>query len=267
MSQTKLTSANGIDFATRIDGAYDAPWLILSNSLGSNMSMWNPQIEELKQHYRVLRYDTRGHGGSGVPKGPYDFKQFTGDIVALMDAFEISNADFLGLSLGGMTGLGLAIECPERINRLIVADARSDAPEEYQKIWDTRISTIRDGGLEAIVDATIEMWVSSESRNSNHALSNEIRTMVLATDLSGYIATCQALKKLNFLPKLPKIQCPVLYVGGSDDAAASPEVMEHMSQQTPSSAHVTIEGARHLANLDKPELFNEIILTFLNADI
>ena len=267
MSQTKQTLANGIGLATRVDGAYDAPWLILSNSLGSNMSMWNPQIEVLKQYYRVLRYDTRGHGESDVPNGPYDFEQFTGDVVSLMDAFEISNADFLGLSLGGMTGLGLAIEHPDRINRLIVADARSDAPEEYQKIWDTRISTVEDGGLEAIVDAIIEMWVSNESRDSNHALSSEIRTMILATDPSGYIATCQGLKKLNYLPLLSKIQCPVLYLGGSDDAAANPEVMEHMSKQTPSSAHVTIEGARHLANLDKPELFNEIILTFLNADI
>ena len=255
----------GVRLRTAIDGAPGAPWLVLSNSLGANLSMWDRQMAALTVSFRVLRYDTRGHGGSDVPPGPYDFADFTGDVLGLMDHFGIEKARFMGVSLGGMTGMGLAIHHGARLERLVVADARADAPDGFRSMWDDRIARIRDGGIGAIVEGTLESWISAASRDADPGISDIVRGMVSATDQAGYIATCEGLKQLDYFRDLHRIMIPTLFVGGSEDRGAAPEVMGEMASRTPGGRYVSIDGACHLANLDMPDAFNEAVVDFLSG--
>ena len=143
-----------------IEGAEGAPWILLGNSLGSNLSMWTDQIGLLTQKYRVLRYDHRGHGLSDAPEGPYSWEQLTDDVIGLMDALEIKSADWVGLSMGSMTGLGLAIHHGTRFERFVLADGRADAPAHFRAMWDERIAKVRDGGLAALTEPTLAMWLT-----------------------------------------------------------------------------------------------------------
>lgn len=251
---------------TRVDGPEGAPWIVLSNSLGANLAMWDPQIPFLTQGYRVLRYDTRGHGLSDAPKGPYSFDDLTGDVLGLMDHFEIERAHFMGLSKGGMTGLGLGLVAPERFAGIICADARADAPPAFRDMWDQRIATINAGGLDAIVEGTLAGWLTEDWRAANPAQTQGIRSMVLANAPKGYIACCEALKGLDYLKDLPQLTVPVLYVGGAEDLGAPPRVMAEMAEATPGGRYVQIPGAAHVANINAPVAFNQAIAGLLGLE-
>ncbi|ABD55855.1 alpha/beta fold hydrolase [Jannaschia sp. CCS1] len=246
---------------TRIDGAGE-DWIILSNSLGANLSMWDDQMDLLTSKYRVLRYDTRGHGGSDTT-GPVSFADLNGDVIALMDALEIDQAAFMGLSMGGMTGMALAVDHADRISRVVCADARADAPPPFQANWDTRIAAVEEGGLEAIVDGTLASWLTEDWRAANPDRVEEIRAMVLANDPTGYVACCHALKGLDCLRHLPNAKAPILYVGGDQDLGAAPAVMQEMADATPGGDYRQIEGAAHVANINAPAAFNAAITDFL----
>lgn len=247
----------------QLDGPDGADWIVLSNSLGANLSMWDDQIALLTARYRVLRYDTRGHGGSDTPPGPYSFADLTGDVLRLLDHFGIQRAAFMGLSMGGMTGLGLAINHPDRVSRVVCADARADAPEPFRAMWDQRIEKVQRGGLDAIVDGTLASWLTEAWRGANPDRVAAIRAMVLDNDPEGYIACCHALKELDYFRQLGDAAVPVLYVGGRQDMGAAPDVMQSMADATPSGAYVPIENAAHVANINAPEAFNTAIRAFL----
>ncbi len=247
----------------RVDGPEGAPWLILSNSLGATLAMWDPQIEFLTQKYRVLRYDSRGHGGSDAPEGAYSFDQLTGDVIDLMDGMGIEKARFMGLSKGGMTGLGLALQHPDRIERVICADARADAPDGFRNMWDERMAKVREGGLEAIADGTLASWMTPDWHEANPEASAGIRAMVTSNNPDGYIGCCLALKELDYLRHLGGITIPVLYVGGDKDMGAAPEVMQAMADATPGGVYVQVANAAHVANINRPEDFNAAIAPFL----
>ena len=263
MGRTGTVAVNGTEIATRIDGAEDAPWLVLSNSLCSDMSMWDPQIDVLTRHFRVLRYDTRGHGASAVPAGPYSFADFTGDAIGLMDHFGIGQACFMGVSLGGMTALGLGLAHPGRFARLVVADARAVAPEDFRAGLEGRIKAVEEGGIGAIVEGMLESWLSPETIAARPEAADQVRAMVSGTDPAGCIATCRALQRLDYIDGLSGLALPVLYICGSDDTRTPPEAMREMAEATPDSAYVELDGARHLANLDHPEEFNAAAVAFL----
>ncbi|NKB29207.1 MAG: 3-oxoadipate enol-lactonase [Rhodobacteraceae bacterium] len=258
-----LVNAGDVTLNTRVDGPDGAPWIVLSNSLGASLEMWDPQIAALTQRYRVLRYDTRGHGNSAVPPGPYSFDQLTGDVTLLMDAMGIATASFMGLSLGGMTGLGLALAHPDRFERIICADARADAPEGFRAMWDDRIAKVKAGGPEAIADMTLATWFTDDWRAENPDYAGTIRTMVVATPQDGYIACCEALKTLDFLRHLDRITIPTLFVGGSDDKGAAPDVMQAMADATPGARYIEVPSAAHVANINAPDAFNAAIRPFL----
>nr|WP_306268987.1 3-oxoadipate enol-lactonase [Pararhizobium sp. IMCC3301] len=249
----------------RIDGPDVGPWIVLSNSLGATLEMWAPQMEMLTATFQVLRYDTRGHGGSDAPTGPYDFDDLTGDVIALLDHLEIETAAFMGLSMGGMTGLGLALDHSQRIERLVCADARADAPEGFRTSWDERIAKVERGGLEAIVEGTLSSWLTPDWHAANPQAARNIADMVLCNDRNGYIACCRALQGLDYLRRLPEISVPVLFVGGALDKGAAPEVMQAMADATPDARYHSIEGAAHVANINAPEAFNSAIEPFLKG--
>ncbi len=252
---------------TRVDGAADAPWIVLSNSLGADLSMWDPQIAHLTRGYRVLRYDTRGHGGSSTPPGPYGFADLTGDVIALLDHLGIGKAAFMGLSMGGMTGLGLAIDHANRIERVVCADGRADAPPPFKAMWDDRIAKVSAGGLAAIVEGTLATWLTDDWRACHADGVEAIRRMILDNSPDGYIACCQALRTLDYLRHLGRAKVPILYVGGGLDKGAPPEVMRAMADATPGGSFIEIPNAAHVANINAPGAFNAAISDFLDLPV
>lgn len=257
------TEAAGIAFNTKIDGPEGAPWIVLSNSLGSNLGMWDEQIDLLTSTYRVLRYDHRGHGGTDVTDGPYSWAQLTGDVIALMDALGIERADFMGLSMGLMTGLGLGIGHGSRFGRMVLCDGRADAPEPFRAMWDQRIATVREGGMTAMAEATLPMWLSEDFRAADPARASALKAMIETTDPAGYIACCQALQTLDYLKDAGTISNDVLCLTGSQDKGAMPDVVKGIAAAIPGAAYTEIAGAHHISNVDAPEAFNAAIADFL----
>ncbi|MEM9230616.1 MAG: 3-oxoadipate enol-lactonase [Pseudomonadota bacterium] len=255
----------GVVLNTAVDGPDGAPWIVLSNSLGASLAMWDPQMALLTRTYRVLRYDTRGHGQSDAPPGPYSFDALIGDVLALMDHYRIEQAHFMGLSMGGMTGLGLALTDPGRFRGVICADGRADAPPPFRAMWDDRIAKVSQGGLEAIVEGTLASWLTDDWRMANPGPTEAIRKMVLSNAPDGYIACCEALKTLDYLKDLSHVSCPVLYIGGALDKGAPPEVMQAMAAATPGATYVQIAAAAHVANINAPEAFNAALARMLDV--
>lgn len=260
---TRVRLSDGVSLNTRVDGPDGAPWVVMSNSLGSNLSMWDGQIDLLTARYRVLRYDHRGHGASDVPPGPYSFDMLTGDVIQLMDHFGIGTADWIGLSMGAMTGMGLAIHHADRFGRMVLADGRADAPEMFKAMWDQRIAVVSDGGTEAVADGTLAMWLTEDWRAENPQATAAVRAMITSTNAKGYIACCQGLKDLDYLKDLGSVRNPVLYICGAEDKGAPPEVMKAMAAATPGAAYVEIPNAGHVPNINRPQEFNAALSDFL----
>ncbi len=251
--------------AYRVDGEEGRPWLVLSNSLGTSHAMWEPQLALLTQAFRVLRYDTRGHGSSSAPPAPYGFPMLAGDVVALMDRLGIDRATFMGLSLGGMTGLELALRHPGRIERLVCCDARADCPDAYRQIWPANIERARAGGMEAVADATLSRWFSDAFRAdpANEGVLAATRAQIVATSVEGYVGCASALLTLDFLKELGSLRLPVLYIVGEHDPAAPAAVMKGMADATPGADFEAIAGAAHLSNIEAPAAFNDIVAGWL----
>lgn len=264
MTAPVMVDRGGFRLAARIDGQPEgAPWIMLSNSLGATAAMWEPQLALLARRYRILRYDTRGHGASDAPPAPYSFDDLKGDVIALMDHFGIARADYLGLSLGGMTGLGLAIHHGNRLGRMICCDARADAPPPFVQAWDERMAAIDQGGLAAVVGGSMERWFTEEWRKANPDALRTFEDAFLANSPIGYKGCAEALKHLDYFKDLGRISLPVLYLVGAKDMGAPPAVMQAMAQATPGSAYVEIPEAAHLPNIDNTKDFNAAIGEFL----
>lgn len=255
------TSINGIDIAYRIDGRPDLPWLVLSNSLAADQRMWEPQMDTLTQTHQVLRYDTRGHGQTQATEGDYSFDVLTDDLVGLLDTLEIEATDVLGLSLGGMTALGLALDHPERVNRLICCDARADAPPAYADGWHQRIGVVRKDRMSGVAEGTLERWFTSafhlDPKNAPTLILS--RDMILTTSVDGFCGCASALTKLNYASRLCDITAPTLCVVGDQDSAAPPNVMAAMTDAIPNARLATIKDAAHLTNMNNPNAFNSVI--------
>ncbi len=260
---TRETVASGeARLSIRIDGSAGKPWLLLSNSLAADLSMWDDQIAALTKTHRVIRYDTRGHGESSVPPGPYSFELLVGDMVAILDHVGAESADIMGLSLGGMTALGLGLAHPERVRRMIVCDARADAPPPFVQGWDDRIAAIRAGGLAAITEGTLDRWFTADCPPEAR---DRARAMILSTPPEGWIGCAEALKRLDYLKDLGTMQPPVLYIVGEEDMGAPKEAMAAMHEATPRSGFKVLPGLAHVPNMENPERFLSAIRDCLHA--
>lgn len=258
---------DGFALAARASGrGADAPALLLSNSLGATQAMWATQRPWLEARFRVISYDTRGHGASDTPPAPYSFADLEADALAVLDFYGVRRAAVMGLSLGGMTGMGLAIRHPERVSRLVVCDARADAPPAFVASWDERVARIRADGLAAIWTSTAERWFVPATRGKAPELMETMRAMFLETTVEGYAGCAAALKTLDCLRHLPRVAAPTLYVVGAEDTGSPPDVMHAMAQATPGAGFAEIPGAAHIANIDAPDAFEAAVRPFLEEE-
>jgi 3-oxoadipate enol-lactonase len=244
-------------------GPRDAPVVVLSNSLGSTPAMWDGQVRALSRHLRVVRYDHRGHGDSPVPPGPYELADLGADVLALLDRLGLERVHWCGLSLGGMVGMWLAINAPERIDRLVLccSSARLGPPE----MWAERAATVREHGVEAIADAGIGRWLTPEFIEHRPEATAQVRAMLAATPAEGYAACCGAIERMDLLPDLGAIRAPTLVIAAADDPATPPEHGEAIAERVPGARLVIVDGARHLATVEQPRAMTDLIAGHLLA--
>lgn len=257
--------ANGISLNYRIDGPQDAPWLMLSNSLATNLSMWDGQVAALAEDYRVLRYDQRGHGASEVTVGDYDFDMLADDAAALMQALGIGQCHFLGLSMGGMTAMGLGLNHPERLRSLIVCNSRADANQAFRDVFDGRILLALEQGMAPLVKPTVERWFTEALRAAAPAFLEDVREMVRTTPPQGYAGCARAVQGIDYMGRLAAIDKPVLFIAGAEDIATPPDGMRAMHAAIAGSEYVELSPASHLSNLEQPEAFTAAARKFLAA--
>jgi len=259
----QVETAGGAVLETEVSGLTEGPWIVLSNSLGATRDMWRPQLAMLERCFRVLRYDTRGHGGSSAPPCPYAFSDLVADAVAVMDAHAVAQADFMGLSLGGMTALGLGLAHPQRVSAVICCAARADAPPPFVQSWTDRLAVIDREGVAGIWAGTLERWLTAETRSADPTLVRELEAAFRRTSADGYRGCAEALKRLDYLKDLPNLSVPALFVSGARDLAAAPAAMKEMAEAAPQGRYVEIPDAAHILNCDNPPAFNHAIADFL----
>jgi 3-oxoadipate enol-lactonase len=257
-------TANGININYRIDGPEGAPWLVFSNSLATSLAMWDEQAAALKDSFRVLRYDQRGHGGSDAPAGRYGFDTLLADALALMDALAIKRANFTGLSMGGATALGLAERHPDRFERIVVADSPCQSTAQSSAQWEERIAVAQKQGIEALVEPTIARWFPAETVAQNPPHLDKVRAMIRATPVNGFIGCAAALAAHDYASAVATVKCPTLFIVGEKDGA-TPAAMAKLREKLSGSRLVTLAGAGHISNMDRPAEFSWTLRDFLTA--
>lgn len=241
----------------RFDGPDGPPVLVLSNSLGSDTGMWDDQIPDFSDHFRVLRYDHRGHGRSEAPPGPYTIDDVGRDVLALLDRLGIERVSFCGLSLGGMTGMWLASEAPERIDRLALCCTVPHFPPA--DLWNERASAVRASGMEPMVDPAIERWMTPEARAARPDAEERLRRMLRDTPPEGYAGCCEAIRDMDLRPGLGSIEAPTLVLAGDSDPSTPAELVRPIADAIPGARYVELEGAAPLANIAQPVAFSRAI--------
>jgi 3-oxoadipate enol-lactonase len=255
--------ANGIDINYQIDGPEGAPWLVFSNSLATTTAMWDDQAAALKDSFRVLRYDQRGHGGTDAPAGRYPFDTLLDDALGLLDALAIRKTHFAGLSMGGATALGLAERHPDRFGRIIVCDSPCQSTPQTSQQWEERIVVAREKGMEALVEVTVGRWFPPETVAKNPPHLDKVRAMIRTTPVNGFIGCAAALADHDYATAVATVKSPVLFLVGEKDAPAP--AMRKLSEKLPGSRYVELPGAGHISNMDRPAEFTEAIRDFLAA--
>ena len=250
-----------IDVNYRVDGPPDAPVLVLSHALGLSLAMWDPQVAPFSRAFRVLRYDHRGHGGSPVPPGRYRIEDLGRDLLRLVDRLELQRVTFCGLSLGGMVGLWLAANAPERVDRLVVCSsaARMPRPDEYA----ARAKLVRAQGMDAVADRVIGRWFTPAFVTRRSDVVAGVKALLLATPPEGYAATCEALAAMDQRNDLPRIAAPTLVVAAAEDQATPPEQSQEIARGIPGARLVVIPDAAHIANVEQPDAVTNQILDHL----
>jgi 3-oxoadipate enol-lactonase len=256
-------TVNGISVHYTLEGPASGPVITMSNSLASNLSMWEPQLPVLTSRYRVLRYDTRGHGGTEATAGPYSLDELSEDVRALLRALGITRTHFIGLSMGGMIGQIIAIKYPQMLQSLVLCDTMSRVPTEAKPMWDDRIHTAETGGMEPLVEPTLARWFTESFRQKGSPVLDQVRTMIRTTPPRGYAGCCHAIAALNLTDHLKAITLPTLVIVGEDDPATPVAASHVIHEQIRGSELVILKSAAHLSNLEQPEAFNQALTAFL----
>lgn len=250
----------GVKLHYRVDGDESLPVLVLSNSLGTSLDMWQPQIAALTQRFRVLRYDTRGHGQSSVTEGPYSIPQLGGDVIALLDHLGLQRVHFCGLSMGGITGMWLGVHHGDRLNKLILCNtAAYIGPPEN---WTNRAAAVERDGVASIAAAVVDKWLTPDFAAQQADLVQTLRTMLGATDARGYAANCRAVRDSDLRNDVQRITTPTLVIAGTGDIPTPPADGRYLAETIPGAKYVELYAA-HLSNLQQVQGFNQAVLDFL----
>jgi 3-oxoadipate enol-lactonase len=255
------SSVNGVSINFEIDGPDGAPWLVLSNSLLTNLSMWDDQVAALKSSFRILRYDQRGHGGTQATEGSYSFDLLVADIIALLDMLGIKRAHFCGLSMGGMTALFLAQRHPERFDRIIACDCGPASTPASAQQWKERIEIAAKDGIEALVEPTVNRWFPPDFVAAKPPVLDKVRQMIRSTPIAGFTGCAQALSDYDLRPGLAGINRRTLLIVGTKDATLAG--IRQIKEAVRGAALVELEGAGHIANVEQPAAFTGAVRDFL----
>ena len=245
-----------------LEGQSGTPVLVFSNSLGANHSMWDPQAAEFRKRFRVLRYDTRGHGQSSSTSGPYSIEQLAKDVIALLDALDLGRVHFCGLSMGGMIGMWLGANAPERLDHLVLCN--TGATIGTGEAWNARIETVQKNGMKSISSAVIERWFTPSFRQkAPEAISSTLK-MIEEANPEGYAACCAAVRDFDFREQLRNIHVPALVIAGAHDPDTPPADGRFLAEQIPGARYAELNAA-HLSNIEDRGRFNREITAFLNS--
>jgi 3-oxoadipate enol-lactonase len=245
-------------------GSASGEVLLFSNSLGSSLRMWDKVVARFETTHRLVRFDTRGHGRSGIPPGPYTIHQLGSDLLFLLDHLDIQRANLCGLSLGGMLAMWMGIHAPHRLLRIILANtgARILTPE----LWDQRIASVQNSGTAPLAAASLERWFTPAYRRDHPAEMDEIRDMIAATDPRGYAACCAILRDTDLQPHISAIRTPALVITGTHDPATPPADGRALHAAIPNSQYVELD-ASHLSAWERADEFADTVLAFLKTEV
>lgn len=239
------------------------PHLVLSHSLAATMAAWDAQLPLLEKHFTVVRFDTRGHGGSPVPAGPYTMEALADDAVALLDSLGIDKVVWVGISLGAMIGQVVALSRPALVERLVLADTTSGYPAAAKASWNERIAHVEHDGMMGVVDGTMARWFTEDFQKTNPGEVGRLRDMVLATDPAGFIGCASAVRDFDVKSEVHRIACPTLILVGEFDQATPPDMARSIAASIPGADFALIPNAGHQAAVEQPDRFNAELARFL----
>ena len=258
--KTNIVKVNATHIHYEFSGPEDAPVLLLSHSLGTNFTMWDAQLPQLSNSFRVLRYDTRGHGQSEISRGPYDFDKLGRDVLGLADELGIAKFSFCGLSMGGVTGMWLGTNASYRLHKLVLASTA--AKVGTAETWNARIDAVRKDGMKAVAQGTMERWFTARFREREPQTVERIQKMVESTNPEGFIACCEALREADFRESIKQIRTPTLIISGTHDVGTTPADAKFLTTQIAGARYVELDAA-HISNIEQREQFTQEVSDFL----
>jgi 3-oxoadipate enol-lactonase len=255
---------NGIQINYEVEGS-GSEWVAFSHSLACDLTMWDEQAALLRSRYRILRFDTRGHGTSEAPASAYTLDQLADDLRALLTSLHIDRIHFVGLSMGGMIGMTFALKFPGIFRSLVLCDTSSRIPPEAGPIWEGRIRTATEQGMEPLVAPTLQRWFTEPFRERHPDAMQRVGDMIRATPVAGYVGCCHAIPRIDLTDRLGAIKCPVQVIVGDQDVGTPVAMSEAIHKAIPGSQLVVLQDASHLSNIEQPEAFNHALDRFLSA--
>ena len=255
---------NGVDLHYRIDGPLHAPAILFSNSLGTDLHMWDAVTARMKTNWLCVRYDTRGHGKSSIPKGPYSVDVLADDASKLIDYLNLNQVHFCGLSLGGLIGQRLALTLRHRLRSMILANTSAHIPSE--ETWNERITSVRENGIAALSDVMMSRWFSKSFLNCDPNSYSQMKAMFERCDKTGYVSACAAVRDTDFREQLSEIKLPTLIIAGADDVATPPSMAQALNAGIEESQLVTLAPAGHISSIEQPNAFVDALSSFLMDD-
>jgi 3-oxoadipate enol-lactonase len=258
-------NANGISMNYTLEGPAPAPVVVMSHSLATDLSMWDPTVPALTGRFRVLRYDTRGHGGTEAPKGAYTLDQLADDARALLQALGIARAHWVGLSMGGMIGQTLALKAPELFATVALCDTSSRIPAEAKPQWQERIKTAETQGMEPLVEPTLARWFTEPFRARRKDVVDRVAAMIRNTPTAGYAGCCHAISALDLTDRISAIKVPAIAIVGEDDPGTPVAAHRVIQERIAGCRLEIIPQAAHLSNMEQPEAFNRALTSFLGT--
>lgn len=257
-----VITSNGCPIDVEVSGPENAPVLMLSSSLGTTRHMWDPQMPAFTKQYRVVRYDRRGHGKSGVVKGPFSMELLGRDVLAIMDALKLDKVNWLGLSMGGMEGMWLGANAGNRFNKLILSNTSSHYADK--SMWHTRMDAVgKAGSVAAIADMVINAWLTKDFQTAHPDVTARMKEMMIATPVEGYLGCCAAVRDMDHREIIKAIKNPTLIIAGAKDPATNVAAAEFIRDRIPGSKLAIVDAA-HIANVEVPDAYAKEVLAFLN---